>query len=76
MRKFNSIYNTYFFIIYNNEKYLPLGPTISLTWDTVVPDAAPRYSTLLFGLIYISDTPPMTAAAILERYGFHTLYST
>ena len=28
---------------------MPSGPTMSATWDTVVPLAAPRYSTLLPG---------------------------
>ena len=28
---------------------MPSGPTMSATWETVVPLAAPRYSTLLPG---------------------------
>lgn len=30
---------------------VPSGPTISLTCETVVPDAAPKYSTLALGLM-------------------------
>lgn len=51
------------------------GPTMSETWDTVVPDAAPRYSTLAPGLIWILSTPPTMAAASLLLKGFHTRYS-
>ena len=54
----------------------PSGPTRSLTCDTVVPDAAPRYSTLLPGPIQMFSTPPTMEAASLERNGFHTRYST
>ena len=53
----------------------PVGPTISDTWDTVVPEAPPKYKTLKPGLIQVSEIPPIIEAAILERYGFHTLYS-
>lgn len=51
------------------------GPTMSETWDTVVPEAAPRYMTFAPGLIYIWSTPPKIAAASLERNGFQVLYS-
>merc|ERR1719215_2528391 len=48
---------------------------MSLTWDTLVPAAAPKYSTFEPGLIQMLSTPPRTAAAILDRKGFHTRYS-
>lgn len=51
------------------------GPTMSDTWLTVVPEAAPRYMTLLPGLMWISATPPKMAAASLDLKGFHDLYS-
>lgn len=51
------------------------GPTISETWDTVVPEAAPRYMTFAPGLMWIWSTPPKMAAASLERKGFQALYS-
>lgn len=51
------------------------GPTMSETWDTVVPEAAPRYMTLAPGLMWIWSTPPKMAAASLERNGFQALYS-
>uniref|UniRef100_A0A2M4CA94 Putative secreted protein n=1 Tax=Anopheles marajoara TaxID=58244 RepID=A0A2M4CA94_9DIPT len=53
----------------------PSGPTTSETCETVVPEAAPRYSTFDPGGIWILSTPPSTAAASFERNGFHTLYS-
>lgn len=53
----------------------PSDPTTSATWDTVVPLAAPKYNTFAPGFINISLIPPITAAAIFDRYGFHTLYS-
>ena len=49
---------------------------MSETCETVVPEAAPRYRTLLPGFIWILSIPPKMAAASLERNGFHTLYST
>ena len=51
------------------------GPTMSETCETVVPDAAPRYSTLDPGFMCILSTPPNIAAASLLRNGFHTRYS-
>mmetsp|Transcript_16769 Transcript_16769/g.29378 ORF Transcript_16769/g.29378 Transcript_16769/m.29378 type:complete len:231 (-) Transcript_16769:54-746(-) len=54
----------------------PSGPTTSATCDTVVPDAAPRYNTLAPGRMQGFSTPPIIAAAILDRNGFHTRYST
>ena len=51
------------------------GPTRSDTWLTVVPDAAPRYNTLLPGFMCMLSTPPRIAAANLDRKGFHALYS-
>lgn len=51
------------------------GPTMSETWDTVVPEAAPRYMTFAPGLMWIWSTPPKMAAASLERNGFQALYS-
>jgi hypothetical protein len=51
------------------------GPTISETWDTVVPEAAPRYKTLDPGFIQMFSTPPTMAAASLDLKGFHALYS-
>ena len=51
------------------------GPTMSDTWLTVVPEAAPRYSTLLPGLIWMASTPPKMAAANLDRNGFQARYS-
>lgn len=59
-----------------NLPYHPLtGPTMSETWETVVPEAAPRYSTLHPGLMWIWSTPPRMAAASLERKGFQARYS-
>ena len=40
---------------------------MSDTWETVVPDAAPKYNTFEPGLMKMSSTPPITAAAIFER---------
>lgn len=51
------------------------GPTMSETWDTVVPEAAPRYMTFAPGLMWILSIPPKMAAASLERKGFQALYS-
>ena len=51
------------------------GPTTSETWDTLVPDAAPKYKTLLPGGMWILSTPPKTAAANLDLKGFQTRYS-
>lgn len=48
---------------------------MSDTWDTVVPDAAPRYMTFEPGLMWIWSTPPKMAAASFDRKGFHALYS-
>eukprot|EP00816_Leptocylindrus_hargravesii_P011418 CAMPEP_0196805354 /NCGR_PEP_ID=MMETSP1362-20130617/5129_1 /TAXON_ID=163516 /ORGANISM="Leptocylindrus danicus, Strain CCMP1856" /LENGTH=172 /DNA_ID=CAMNT_0042178233 /DNA_START=516 /DNA_END=1034 /DNA_ORIENTATION=- len=48
---------------------------MSLTWDTLVPAAAPKYSTFEPGFIQMLSTPPKTAAANLDRNGFHTRYS-
>ena len=56
-------------------KTVPSGPTTSETCDTLVPEAAPRYNTLAFGLICILDIPCKIAAANLDRKGFHTRYS-
>ena len=50
-------------------------PTISATWLTLVPLAAPKYRTLWPGLIKISSNPPNTPAANLLRNGFQTRYS-
>lgn len=55
---------------------LRTGPTRSDTWDTVVPEAAPRYKTFEPGPIQMFSTPPTIAAASLERKGFQTRYST
>ena len=52
------------------------GPTMSETCDTVVPDAAPKYRTLLPGSMWIEPTPPRMAAASFDRNGFHALYSS
>ena len=56
-------------------KTIPLGPTMSATWLTEVPEAAPRYRTLLPGRMKISSRPPRMPAASLLRKGFQTLYS-
>ena len=42
---------------------------ISETCDTVVPEAAPRYKTLLPGFIQMFSTPPRIAAANFDRNG-------
>jgi hypothetical protein len=52
------------------------GPTTSDTWETVVPEAAPKYKTLAPGLIQMFSIPPTTAAAIFDLKGFQTRYST
>jgi len=39
------------------------------------PEAAPRYSTLAPGLMWMLSTPARMEAASLERKGFHTRYS-
>jgi hypothetical protein len=39
---------------------------MSDTCETVVPEAAPRYKTLLPGIIPVSEIPPTTEAAILD----------
>eukprot|EP00597_Dinobryon_sp_UTEXLB2267_P004939 CAMPEP_0170061424 /NCGR_PEP_ID=MMETSP0019_2-20121128/2990_1 /TAXON_ID=98059 /ORGANISM="Dinobryon sp., Strain UTEXLB2267" /LENGTH=232 /DNA_ID=CAMNT_0010267237 /DNA_START=899 /DNA_END=1597 /DNA_ORIENTATION=- len=54
----------------------PEGPTMSLTWDTVVPAAAPIYNTLEPGPIWMLSTPPRMAAASLDLKGFQTRYSS
>ena len=51
------------------------GPTISATWLTLVPLAAPRYNTFVPGAMKILSIPPNTPAASLLRNGFHTRYS-
>ena len=51
------------------------GPTMSDTWLTVVPLAAPRYKTLEPGFMWILSTPPRIAAANFERNGFQARYS-
>lgn len=48
---------------------------MSDTWETLVPEAAPRYSTLPPGLMWMLSTPASTEAASLDLKGFHTLYS-
>ena len=40
---------------------------MSETWDTLVPEAAPRYSTLAAGLMWMLSTPAITAAAARQR---------
>jgi len=40
-----------------------------------VPAAAPRYSSLVPGLMKMLSKPPRMPAATLERKGFHTRYS-
>ena len=47
----------------------------NIMWETVVPDAAPKYSTLEPGFIWVLSTPPKMAAASLLLKGFHTRYS-
>jgi hypothetical protein len=49
---------------------------ISDTWEHVVPEAPPRYSTLLPGPNPRMLTPATIKAPILDLYGFQTLYST
>jgi len=56
-------------------KTAPVGPTMSETWETLVPEAAPRYSTLPPGLMWMLSTPAKTDAASFDLKGFHTLYS-
>lgn len=48
---------------------------MSDTCDTLVPEAAPRYSTLPPGLMWMLSTPASTEAASLDLNGFQTLYS-
>lgn len=79
-RKFNSIDDTLLQTV-NSARTSSIvgkrhtGPTISATWLTLVPLAAPRYRTLAPGLIKISSSPPNTPAANLLRNGFQTRYS-
>lgn len=56
-------------------KTAPVGPTMSDTWETLVPEAAPRYRTLPPGLMWMLSTPAKTDAASFDLKGFHTLYS-
>lgn len=51
------------------------GPTRSETCETVVPEAAPIYKTLLPGFMCTFLIPPKIAAANLLLNGFHALYS-
>ena len=60
---------------FHTSVHVRTGPTISAMWETVVPDAAPKYSTLEPGFIWILSTPPKMAAASLLLKGFHTRYS-
>merc|ERR1719387_333664 len=48
---------------------------MSETCETVVPEAPPRYSTLLPGLMGMEPMPPTIPAPSFERKGFHTRYS-
>lgn len=67
-----SIFHYKYIILYI---YIYTGPTISETCDTVVPLAAPKYSTLAPGAIHILVTPPKIAAPNLDLNGFHARYS-
>lgn len=53
----------------------PSGPTISDTWDTLVPEAAPKYKTFEPGLMWILSTPDKIEAASFDLKGFQILYS-
>ena len=44
----------------------PSLPTMSETWDTLVPDAAPRYNTFAPGLMWMLSTPASTEAASFD----------
>lgn len=45
---------------------IPSAPMMSETWETVVPDAAPKYRTLDPGTMAVWEMPPKTDAAILD----------
>ena len=51
------------------------GPTMSDTWLTVVPEAAPKYKTFVPGFMLRLSIPPRIAAPIFDLKGFHTRYS-
>ena len=54
----------------DSQDIAPSGPTMSDTWDTVVPER-----TLAPGFTGQEPMPPTMPAPNFERNGFHTRYS-
>ena len=62
----STAYTKPFYLLYGTRVYT--GPTISDTWETVVPDAAPKYSTLLPGSMKMLRIPPYVDEENYDSY--------